>query len=126
LGLILFCVVPVTQVKAAYTEAGVNIVADESMKNIEDVPLLKDLVHGVNVKLEKTGGIRPGIQAIVAAKQAGLLIWVLFYSKQNINKWHVCYMCCFPTDWNHGVQYFAVCDRLPPVSAYRLGYVMRS
>ena len=59
-----------------YQGEGISIVADESMKTAADVPALKELCAGVNVKLEKSGGIRGGLKAITAARDAGLIIWV--------------------------------------------------
>jgi L-alanine-DL-glutamate epimerase-like enolase superfamily enzyme len=53
------------------------------MKNVDDIPLLLPLVHGVNIKLEKTGGIRPGLQAIMAARQAGLTVWVCNVARRS-------------------------------------------
>jgi L-alanine-DL-glutamate epimerase-like enolase superfamily enzyme len=48
------------------------IVGDESYMNAADVNLCADCFHGVNVKLCKTGGVTRGIEALRAARKAGL------------------------------------------------------
>ncbi|MDQ6859731.1 MAG: dipeptide epimerase [Verrucomicrobiota bacterium] len=48
------------------------IVGDESYMNAADVNLCADCFHGVNIKLAKTGGISRGIEALQAARAAGL------------------------------------------------------
>ena len=48
------------------------IVGDESYRSAADVSLCADCFHGVNMKLCKTGGISRGLEALRAARQAGL------------------------------------------------------
>jgi L-alanine-DL-glutamate epimerase-like enolase superfamily enzyme len=48
------------------------IVADESYLDASHVSLCADCFHGVNVKLCKTGGITRGLEALLAARKAGL------------------------------------------------------
>ncbi len=48
------------------------IVGDESYMNAADVNLCADCFHGVNVKLCKTGGVTRGVEALRAARNAGL------------------------------------------------------
>ncbi len=48
------------------------IVGDESYQSAADVALCADCFHGVNVKLCKTGGVSRGMEALVAARRAGL------------------------------------------------------
>ncbi len=48
------------------------IVGDESYMNAGDVGLCADCFHGVNIKLAKTGGMTRGIEALRAARAAGL------------------------------------------------------
>ncbi|MEP6685651.1 MAG: enolase C-terminal domain-like protein, partial [Verrucomicrobiota bacterium] len=48
------------------------IVGDESYLSAADVSLCADCFHGVNVKLCKTGGISRGLEALKAARRAGL------------------------------------------------------
>jgi L-Ala-D/L-Glu epimerase len=48
------------------------IVADESYLSAAHVSLCADCFHGVNVKLCKTGGVTRGVEALAAARRAGL------------------------------------------------------
>ena len=48
------------------------LIADESYRNAADVNLCADCFDGVNVKLCKTGGISRGLEALRAARAAGL------------------------------------------------------
>src|SRR3954454_16288233 len=49
-----------------------TIVGDESYLNARDITRCADCFHGVNVKLAKTGGITHGVEALKAARRAGL------------------------------------------------------
>ncbi|EGG24276.1 mandelate racemase/muconate lactonizing enzyme domain-containing protein [Cavenderia fasciculata] len=64
------------QIKELYFEQGLPLFADESICTHEDVAELVELVHGVNIKLEKTGGIRGALLAVTEAKKHNLDIWV--------------------------------------------------
>jgi L-alanine-DL-glutamate epimerase-like enolase superfamily enzyme len=46
--------------------------ADESISTSDDIALFRPYVDGVNVKLEKTGGIREALRAIEKAKKASM------------------------------------------------------
>ena len=48
------------------------ILADESYMNASAVSLCADCFHGVNVKLCKTGGVSRAMEALLAARKAGL------------------------------------------------------
>ena len=48
------------------------LVGDESYMSADDVSLCVNCFHGVNVKLCKTGGISRGLEALKAARRAGL------------------------------------------------------
>jgi L-alanine-DL-glutamate epimerase-like enolase superfamily enzyme len=48
------------------------IFADESYHLAKDIPQVAECFHGVNVKLVKTGGISAGLEALRAARKAGL------------------------------------------------------
>ena len=52
------------------------IYADESASTIESIEPLKDIVSGVNIKLEKCGGIRNGLKCIEKGKEFNLKIWI--------------------------------------------------
>ena len=49
-----------TQVHELYQSHDLLIFADESMRTAADVPRLRGLVDGVNIKMEKCGGIAEG------------------------------------------------------------------
>ncbi len=48
------------------------IVGDESFHRASDVPRCAECFHGVNMKLAKTGGVLRGLEALQAARAAGL------------------------------------------------------
>lgn len=63
-------------VRRAYNEAGMLVYADESVHTEADVMALRSIADGVNVKMEKAGGIRAAVRTLQAAKHAGMLTWV--------------------------------------------------
>ncbi len=60
--------------KALKLQSPIDLVADEDFINAADVWHLKDAVHAVNIKLVKVGGFVNAINAIAAARQAGLKV----------------------------------------------------
>lgn len=50
--------------------------ADESAHTVEDLPRLKPLYDAVNIKLDKTGGLRPAVDFAHAAKDEGMGLMV--------------------------------------------------
>ncbi|KAL0482323.1 enolase [Acrasis kona] len=64
-----------SHVKDVYESEGILIFADESISTSAQVPLVSKFVHGVNVKLEKAGGIRGALLAILTAREYGLETW---------------------------------------------------
>ena len=50
--------------------------ADESASTLESIEPLKEIISGVNIKLEKCGGIRNGIKCEEKAKSLNLKIWI--------------------------------------------------
>ncbi|OLC56799.1 MAG: hypothetical protein AUH85_05140 [Chloroflexi bacterium 13_1_40CM_4_68_4] len=50
------------------------IVVDESVVRAADVPKIAGLVHGINVKLQKCGGIAPALDLIAVARAHGLKV----------------------------------------------------
>ena len=48
------------------------IFADESYHVVKDLAHVQECFHGVNVKLVKTGGLSAGLEALQAARKAGL------------------------------------------------------
>lgn len=64
------------QVKALFESEGVEIYADESMRTSHDVELLSPYCHGVNIKLEKTGGFREAVRAQKICQSLGIKVWL--------------------------------------------------
>jgi L-alanine-DL-glutamate epimerase-like enolase superfamily enzyme len=52
------------------------VVMDESVKCIDDVERFKGVVGGINIKLQKVGGIRRALEMIRSARGAGMKIMV--------------------------------------------------
>lgn len=50
------------------------LVADESLTKASDVPKLAEGFHGINVKLQKSGGIREALRIIETARACGLKV----------------------------------------------------
>eukprot|EP01116_Phalansterium_solitarium_P018861 TRINITY_DN5123_c0_g1_i1.p1 TRINITY_DN5123_c0_g1~~TRINITY_DN5123_c0_g1_i1.p1 ORF type:complete len:498 (+),score=172.10 TRINITY_DN5123_c0_g1_i1:1048-2541(+) len=63
------------EVKAVYAKLGILVYADESVCDYQDVPKLLPFVHGINIKLEKAGGIRGALRTVHAGTECGLKIW---------------------------------------------------
>ncbi|KAF0979728.1 hypothetical protein FDP41_001396 [Naegleria fowleri] len=64
------------QVKQEYENAGILIFADESVNTFENIPVLCPFIHGINIKLEKAGGIRGALKtAIIAQSEYHLRLW---------------------------------------------------
>ena len=61
-------------VKNKYNEMGILLYADESISVVGDIDMFKKYVDGVNIKLEKAGGIREAIGAIDRANKYGLKV----------------------------------------------------
>lgn len=55
-------------------ESPLPLFADESMQTATDIPALREFVDGVNVKLVKAGGLDRALEAIRAARTAGLRV----------------------------------------------------
>lgn len=60
----------------ACSETSVKIYADESIATFQDVACFAPFIHGVNIKIEKTGGIRAAVRSIQAARQCSLGVWI--------------------------------------------------
>jgi muconate cycloisomerase len=57
-----------------HSSSPIPIFADESCQRAEDIPRLADRVHGINLKLMKSGGIREGLRVIHTARSHGLKV----------------------------------------------------
>ncbi|HEY1653856.1 MAG TPA: dipeptide epimerase [Candidatus Tumulicola sp.] len=74
-----FCEQPVPagrpdQLRAVRERVGIPIVTDEDSLVAADLPRLYGCVDGVNVKLAKTGGLRPALAMIHTARAMGLKV----------------------------------------------------
>ncbi len=58
------------------SKANVPIIADEGIMNAESIALYKDIVDGINIKLQKSGGIREGFKMIAMARALKMKIMI--------------------------------------------------
>jgi L-alanine-DL-glutamate epimerase-like enolase superfamily enzyme len=65
-----------SRVKRAFGDQGIDIYADESMRTSSDLEALAPLCHGVNIKLEKTGGFREAAKAQKLCQSRGIKVWL--------------------------------------------------
>lgn len=63
------------QVKQAYEKHGVLVYGDESISTSETIHPIHQLMHGVNIKLEKAGGFRGALDAVKVAQTYQLHVW---------------------------------------------------
>jgi L-Ala-D/L-Glu epimerase len=63
-----------------YAQSPLPIFADESCCTSRDIPLLADRVHGINIKLMKSGGLSEALRMIHLAQTYGLQIMFGCYS----------------------------------------------
>jgi L-alanine-DL-glutamate epimerase-like enolase superfamily enzyme len=56
------------------SNSALPIIADESCQGEEDLEKCKDFFHGINIKLEKCGGITPALRMIKKAHEYGLKV----------------------------------------------------
>jgi len=57
-------------------KANMPIIADEGIMNAESIALYKDIVDGINIKLQKSGGIREGFKMIAMARALKMKIMI--------------------------------------------------
>ncbi len=63
-----------------YQQSPLPIFVDESCFNSQDILLLADRVHGINIKLMKSGGLSEALRMVHTAKACGLQIMFGCYS----------------------------------------------
>ena len=66
--------------RVLYERSPVPIFVDESCFNCEDIPLLADRIHGINIKLMKSGGLTEALRMVHTAKACGLQVMFGCYS----------------------------------------------
>ncbi len=64
------------KVKELCEENNILIFADESISTINTIEPISKIVSGINIKLEKCGGIRNAIDCIKKGKELNLIIWI--------------------------------------------------
>ena len=57
-----------------YERSSLPIIADEAARNADDIPKLAGAYHGVNVKIQKCGGIWEAMRMIAAARAHGMKV----------------------------------------------------
>jgi L-Ala-D/L-Glu epimerase len=67
-----------------YYTSPLPIFADESCFDSRDIPKLADRVHGINIKLNKCGGLSEALRMIHTAKSCGLQIMFGCYSDSTL------------------------------------------
>ncbi len=65
---------------ALYQRSPLPIIADESCFTSHDIPALADRVHGINIKLMKSGGLTEALRMIHTARAHGLKVMFGCYS----------------------------------------------
>lgn len=68
-----------------YTQSPLPIFADESCFTSQDIPALADRVHGINIKLMKSGGLSEALRMVHTAKACGLQIMFGCYSDSTLS-----------------------------------------
>jgi L-Ala-D/L-Glu epimerase len=68
------------QLPPLYQRSPLPIFVDESCFNSHDIPKLADRVHGINIKLMKSGGLSEALRMVHTAKACGLQIMLGCYS----------------------------------------------
>lgn len=63
-----------SDMEAVKNNSSLPIIADESCQSEADIEKCKDVFHGINIKLEKCGGITPALRMIRKARNYGLKV----------------------------------------------------
>ncbi len=66
-------------------ESNIPFYADESFQSIDDLQVISKYFHGVNIKLDKCGGLTPALEIIKDAKSMGLKIQLGCMSASGIS-----------------------------------------
>ena len=70
--------------KELYNYSPLPIFVDESCFTSQDIPRLADRVHGINIKLMKSGGLTEAIRMVHTARACGLQIMFGCYSDSSL------------------------------------------
>jgi L-alanine-DL-glutamate epimerase-like enolase superfamily enzyme len=72
------------QLPVLYARSPLPIFVDESCFKSEDIPKLADCVHGINIKLMKSGGLTEAMRMVHTAKACGLQVMFGCYSDSTL------------------------------------------
>jgi L-Ala-D/L-Glu epimerase len=67
-----------------YNHSPIPIFVDESCFTSRDIPALSDRIHGINIKLNKCGGISEALRMIYTARSLGLKVMFGCYSDSTL------------------------------------------
>lgn len=67
-----------------YHQSPLPIFVDESCFTSQDIPKLADRVHGINIKLMKSGGLSEALRMVQTAKACGLQLMLGCYSDSTL------------------------------------------
>ena len=59
-----------------FKNSPIPLFADESVQKAEDIKLLINSFHGVNIKLMKSGGIQPALEMVTIARECNLKVMI--------------------------------------------------
>lgn len=71
---------PIDEYSQLYYQSPLPLFADESCFNSQDIPRLAGCVHGINIKMMKSGGITEAMRMIHTARACGLQVMFGCYS----------------------------------------------
>lgn len=54
----------------------IPVIADESVRTAKEIPLLDGVVDGINIKLNKCGGVSSALEMIAAAREHGMKVMI--------------------------------------------------
>jgi L-Ala-D/L-Glu epimerase len=80
-----------------YHESPLPIFVDESCFNSHDIPKLSDRVHGINIKLMKSGGLTEALRMVHTAQAHGLQIMFGCYSDSSLSNTAAAQLAPFAT-----------------------------
>lgn len=78
-----------------YHQSPLPIFVDESCFTSRDIPLLADRVHGINIKLMKSGGLTEALRMVHTARACGLQIMFGCYSDSTLANTAAAHLAAF-------------------------------
>ncbi|NES89336.1 dipeptide epimerase [Okeania sp. SIO2B9] len=76
----LAAVLAIADLPHLYSRSPLPIFVDESCFTAKDIPVLAEMVHGINIKLMKSGGLTEAMRMVYVAKACGLKVMFGCYS----------------------------------------------